>query len=222
MERTLAWAEAAAAARRREDQAVFGIVQGGVHEDLRVACADRLLGIGFDGYAVGGLAVGESKGQMESAIAAAVARLPEGRPRYLMGVGTPGDILRGIALGVDMFDCVMPTRNARNGTLFTSRGRISIRNARHAADAGPIDPACSCPACRRYSRAYLRHLFVAKEITPLRLFTLHNLAFYRSMIVAAREAISAGDYRRFMVDFLDRMGENDQDFSGNDTPAVSR
>jgi queuine tRNA-ribosyltransferase len=215
MERTLVWAEEAAAARRSQSQAVFGIVQGGVHEDLRAHCADRLVGIGFDGYAVGGLAVGESKGQMDSAVRAAVSRLPEGRPRYLMGVGTPGDILRGIALGVDMFDCVMPTRNARNGTLFTSAGRVSIRNARHAADPGPIDPECACPACRRYSRAYLRHLFIAREITPLRLFTLHNLTFYRSMVVAAREAILKGCYQRFMVDFLARMGENEQDFSGN-------
>ncbi len=162
----------------RSGQALFGIVQGSVYPDLRNESAARLQDIGFDGYAIGGLAVGEPIPEMYDLVEAQDGLLPRDRPRYLMGVGTPRDLVEAVARGVDMFDCVMPTRHARNGWLFTSDGHIVIRHSRYRTDDAPIDPACACPVCRKFSRAYLRHLFVSKEILSSVLNTLHNLFFY--------------------------------------------
>ena len=183
-------------------QAQFGIVQGGVFEDLRRESVDRTLGIGFEGYAIGGLSVGEPSALMYETAAAAAARLPAGQPRYLMGVGTPEDLVECVARGIDMFDCVMPTRNARNGQLFTSEGRLNIRNARYAEDDGPVDPQCGCYTCRRHSRAYLRHLHMAGEMTAGALNTLHNLSFYLDTMRRIREAIVLRTFETFMQAFL--------------------
>ena len=183
-------------------QAQFGIVQGGVFEDLRRESVDRTLGIGFEGYAIGGLSVGEPSALMYETAAAAAARLPAGQPRYLMGVGTPEDLVECVARGIDMFDCVMPTRNARNGQLFTSEGRLNIRNARYAEDDGPVDPQCGCYTCRRHSRAYLRHLHMAGEMTAGALNTLHNLSFYLDTMRRIREAIVFRTFETFMQAFL--------------------
>ena len=174
------------------DAALFGIVQGGVHHDLRQRSLDGLTGIGFDGYAVGGLAVGEPEAERLEVLDALAPSLPRDRPRYLMGVGTPLDLVRAVARGIDMFDCVMPTRHARNGQLFTSAGRMNIRNARYRDDAAPIDPQCDCYCCRHYSRAYLRHLQQCNEILGARLATLHNLRFYQTLMRRVREAIGQG------------------------------
>ncbi|HEY3198025.1 MAG TPA: tRNA guanosine(34) transglycosylase Tgt [Nitrospirales bacterium] len=189
LRRTNAWAQRCRDARRRPDQAVFGIVQGGHYPDLRARAAAEVARIGFDGYALGGLSVGEDKGLMHGAIEASVAELPESAPRYLMGVGTPEDLLEGVSRGIDLFDCVMPTRHGRTGWLFTSFGRLLIKNAQYAKDESPIDPACSCPVCRKYSRAYLRHLFLAKEMLGVRLNTLHNLHYILQFMRDMREAI---------------------------------
>ena len=181
---------------------LFGIVQGNVYEGLRVECAQALRAMDFPGYAIGGVSVGESKEEMRAVVGWTAKELPEEKPRYLMGVGPPEDFLDAIELGVDMFDCVMPTRNARNGSLFTSQGKINIRNAKFLKDFGPLDPACSCPVCRTYTRAYLAHLFRCGEITALRLNTLHNLSFMLSLAAHAREAIRAGKFPAFKRDFL--------------------
>jgi queuine tRNA-ribosyltransferase len=172
--------------------ALFGIVQGGMHEGLRDESLAGLAAIGFDGYAIGGLSVGEPKEDMLRILAHTAPRLPPDRPRYLMGVGTPEDIVAGVASGIDMFDCVLPTRNARNGWLFTRWGDLKIRNARHRDDTRPIDEACACYACRHFSRAYLHHLDRAKEILGARLATLHNLYYYLTLMRELREAIAAG------------------------------
>ncbi|MDX9972229.1 MAG: tRNA guanosine(34) transglycosylase Tgt [FCB group bacterium] len=185
-------------------QALFGIVQGSVYEDLRIESVERTVEIGFPGYAIGGVSVGESKEEMVRAVEWAAPRLPEEKPRYLMGVGPPEDILEAIERGVDMFDCVMPTRNARNGSLFTSQGRINIKNAQYAADFGPLDPACGCLTCRRYSRAYLSHLYRSGEVLALRLNTLHNLFFMIQFAANVRQAIRAGRFRQFKGEFLER------------------
>jgi queuine tRNA-ribosyltransferase len=184
-------------------QAQFGIVQGGTHRDIRVASAQATVELGFDAYAIGGLSVGEPTDLMYETVAETTPFLPEDRPRYLMGAGTPVDLVEAVALGVDLFDCVMPTRNARNGQLFTSEGRLNIKNARYADDSGPPDPRCACYTCGHFSRAYLRHLFVAGEITAATLNTLHNLTFYLDTMKRIREAISFSsldelkkDYRR--------------------------
>lgn len=194
MDRTLRWAERSREARKRADQAVFGIVQGGVSERLRLRSARATVAIGFDGYAHGGLGLGESREQRRDAVAAAHAELPEQAPRYLMGLGRPVDLLDGVACGVDLFDCVVPTRNGRHGLLFTSRGVLAIRNARFANDSDPIDPDCDCPTCRNHSRAYLRHLIKCGESLGPRLAALHNLRFYLSLLERAREAIEAGRF----------------------------
>ncbi len=194
MERSLRWAERCARARRRRDQAVFGIVQGGVDAALRRRSAAVLAGIGFDGYALGGLGLGELRGVREEIVAEAHAALPSPAPRYLMGLGRPEDLVAGIALGVDLFDCVVPTRHARHGMLFTSQGQLAIRNARFAGDAGPPDPACDCPTCRQHERRYLRHLFQVGDALGPRLATLHNLRFYLGLMERARRAISAGSF----------------------------
>jgi queuine tRNA-ribosyltransferase len=187
---------------RSSPQALFGIVQGGTYPELRRRSAGDMVGIGFDGYAIGGLAIGEPKAATWEAVAAANELLPADRPRYMMGVGFPEDIVAGVALGVDMFDCVMPTRTARNGTLFTSSGRMAMKNARYARDFGPVDPACDCALCRNFSRAYLRHLFMAGEMTAARLATVHNLRFYLGMMERMRDAIEAGRFEEWRKEFL--------------------
>jgi len=201
-DRTTRWAARSKAAHTRADQWLFGIVQGGVHDDLREKSAQEITAIGFPGYAIGGLSVGEPKEDMVRVLEVMDRCLPEDQPRYLMGVGTPTDLLDGIARGVDMFDCVMPTRNARNGSLFTWAGKITIRNAKHARDERPIDPRCGCPACRVTSRAYLRHLHQANEITGAVLATIHNLYFYLDLVGRARESIVAGRFESFRQDTL--------------------
>jgi queuine tRNA-ribosyltransferase len=178
-------------------QAQFGIVQGGTSRDMRQKSVELTCAIGFEGYAIGGLSVGETNDEMYDVVEFAAPLLPTEQPRYLMGVGTPLDIVESVARGVDMFDCVLPTRNARNGQLFTSEGPLNIKNARYAEDDSPPDPACSCPVCRRYSRAYLRHLFVAGEITASTLNTLHNLYFYLDTMRRIRHAISFGTFETF-------------------------
>ena len=191
-ELTTRWARRAKAAHRCAEQALFGIVQGGMYADLREKSARELVDLDFDGYALGGFSVGETKQLMGDLIEQTAACLPEEKPRYLMGVGTPADLLRCVKLGVDMFDCVMPTRNARNGCLFTRQGRLIIKNARYAQDMRPIDAQCGCYTCQHYSRAYLRHLFVSEEILGLRLNTIHNLRFYTDIIHMIRAAIGEG------------------------------
>ena len=180
--------------------ALFGIVQGGVYPSLRSESAAGLLGIGFDGYAIGGLSVGEPKDDMLAMTAHTAGLLPADRPRYLMGVGTPGDLVAAVGAGVDMFDCVMPTRNARNGHLFTSQGVVRIRNARHRASSEPLDPRCDCYTCRNYTRAYLHHLDRSNEILGARLNTTHNLAYYLRLMRDARAAVLAGRYADFARD----------------------
>ena len=176
---------------------VFAIQQGSLDEGLRRRCTEELAAHDFDGFAIGGLAVGEPSEALHEATAMAAPLLPEGRPRYLMGVGYPHDILHAIACGVDLFDCVLPTRSARTGKVFTSSGELNIKNARFADDLEPLDPDCGCPTCARYPRAALRHLFVANEVTSVVLLTLHNLTFFLSLMRGAREAIMAGRYGRF-------------------------
>jgi len=177
---------------------LFGITQGGVYPDLRRRSVEALLPIGFDGFAIGGLSVGEPKEQMYEIMESTAPQLPEDSPRYLMGVGTPEDLVRGVAAGIDMFDCVMPTRNARNGYLFTSQGRVLIKNAVYADDPGPLDPRCRCPVCRRYSRAYLRHLFMSGEHLYAMYATIHNLTFYLDMMREIRESIAFGSFDNWM------------------------
>jgi queuine tRNA-ribosyltransferase len=191
-ELTTRWAQRAKVAQRSSAQALFGIVQGGMYADLREKSARELVGLDFNGYALGGFSVGETKRLMYDLIAQTAACLPEEKPRYLMGVGTPADLLRCVKRGVDMFDCVMPTRNARNGYLFTRQGKLIIKNARYAQDSRPVDPQCRCYTCQHYSRAYLRHLFVAEEILGPRLNTIHNLHYYMDVIHMIRAAIAEG------------------------------
>ncbi|MEW6359888.1 MAG: tRNA guanosine(34) transglycosylase Tgt [Planctomycetota bacterium] len=192
MDRTVAWAERCKAARRRSDQALFGIVQGSTFPDQRRECADRLTEIGFDGYAVGGLSVGEGPERMGEMLECTVGHLPADQPRYLMGVGTPQDIVESVMRGVDLFDCVMPTRNARNGCAFTSEGKVRIRNLKYKEDDSPLDPACGCAACRTFSRGYLRHLVIAEEITGLSLLSLHNVSYYNTLLQRIRAAVAVG------------------------------
>jgi queuine tRNA-ribosyltransferase len=213
VERTTRWARRAKDCRTRDHQQVFAIVQGGMDLALRERSAADLIGIGFDGYAVGGLSVGEERGLTQRVAGHTVALLPEDRPRYLMGVGTPDELVRFVAMGFDLFDCVMPTRNARNGTVFTSEGKLAIRNADHRDDTRPLDPACSCVACRGFSRAFIRHLFVSGEILAARLLTTHNLHFYLDRMARLRRAIERGALREeaaaLGVD-LDALPQEDQ------------
>ena len=200
MERSARWARRCRAAFDEakagagSDAALFGIVQGGVYEDLRAESLSRLSDIGFEGYAIGGLAVGEHEAERLAVLEGLEPRLRADAPRYLMGVGTPADLVKSVARGVDMFDCVIPTRHARNGQLFTSEGTINIRNARFQNDTGPIDPNCACYACRNYSRSYLRHLQQCNEILGARLATHHNLYFYLDLMRRLRAAIEAGTF----------------------------
>lgn len=191
MERTLSWAGRARGAHRRPDQSLFGIVQGGASCDLRAESAERTVALDFDGYGIGGLSVGEPLEEMLPALDAATSRLPADRPRYLMGVGDPVSIVESIALGVDMFDCVLPTRLARHGTALTAEGRRSLKLASMAGEDGPIDAECGCPVCERWSRGYLRHLFTVGEPTAGRLLTIHNISWLFALVERARLAISA-------------------------------
>jgi len=205
MELSLRWAERSRRAHEGNPSALFGIVQGGMHESLRVRSARELVAIGFDGYAIGGLSVGEPHEERDRVLDFTVPQLPADRPRYLMGVGRPEDIIAGVLRGVDMFDCVMPTRNARNGYLFTRRGVLKIRNARYEQDTGPIDPDCGCSTCAHYSRAYLRHLDRCNEMLGSRLMTLHNLTFYQDLMCGLRTAIEAGTLESFVAAFLEKL-----------------
>ena len=198
MRRSMAWAARAKAAYApRPGYGLFGIVQGAVYADLRAESADALGAIGFDGYAIGGLAVGEGQALMFDMVEATAPRLPAGRPRYLMGVGKPGDLVGAVARGVDMFDCVLPTRSGRTAQAFTRRGAVNLRNARHADDPRPLDEACDCPACAGYGRAYLHHLVKAGEILGATLLTWHNLHHYQTLMAGMREAIAGGRFAQF-------------------------
>ena len=202
MQLSLRWARRSRDAHAGSKNALFGIVQGGMFEDLRDESLAGLESIGFDGYAIGGLSVGEPKEEMLRIQAHVAPRLPQDRPRYLMGVGTPEDIVAGVASGIDMFDCVMPTRNARNGWLFTRHGDIKIRNARHRQDTGPLDPTCTCLTCRNFSRSYLHHLQRTNEILGARLNTIHNLHYYLTLTAELRQAITEDALPAYVQAFL--------------------
>lgn len=199
MRLTSAWARMARATGKSGDNLMFGIVQGGFFEDLRRASAEDICALDFDGHAIGGLSVGESKEDLHRYLAFTAPLLDKCKPRYLMGVGTPLDIALGIAHGVDMFDCVLPTRNARNGTLYTSLGKINIKKREFADDDSSLDPACDCYTCRNFSRAYLRHLYTSKELLSFRLNSLHNLTYFLRLARNAREAIIGGAYQTFLA-----------------------
>ena len=201
MQLSLRWAERSRRAHGDNPAALFGIVQGGMYPELRKRSLDGLMNIGFNGYAIGGLSVGEPKGEMMSVLDALAGLLPAESPRYLMGVGTPADLLEGVLRGVDMFDCVMPTRNARNGHLFTSTGVLKLRNAKHKASTEPVDAECDCYTCSNFSRAYLAHLDKCNEILGSQLATIHNLRFYQRHMAGIRAAIEAGELDRFADDF---------------------
>jgi queuine tRNA-ribosyltransferase len=203
------WARRSLAARTGAS-ALFGIVQGGVHNDLRKRSVEEIASMDFDGIAIGGVSVGEPKEEMFEVVDFTAPLLPADKPRYLMGVGTPEDLVNGVAAGIDMFDCVMPTRNARNGSLFTSAGKVAIKNAKYADDPGPLDPHCSCVTCTTVSRAYLRHLYLSDEIAALVYNTIHNLSFYLDLMRAIRQAIASNSFGQFREAFLSRVasGEN--------------
>jgi queuine tRNA-ribosyltransferase len=209
LERTLRWAARCQAARRRADRALFGIVQGGVFPALRRRSAAATASLAFDGYAHGGLGLGEAAALRTELVATAQECLPPAVPRYLMGIGRPSDLLDAIEVGVDLFDCVLPTRNGRHGVLFTSEGLLRIRNARFRTDPGPIDPACDCPTCAAHGRAYLRHLLQENEILGMRLASIHNLRFYLRLLEDARAAIAAGSFAAFARDRRARFGGGD-------------
>ena len=206
MERTLAWAAQCLEARSSE-AALFGIVQGGTYADLRTKCAQTLAQMPFDGYAIGGVSVGEGPLLMDEVVACTVPQLPEDKPRYLMGVGPPGDLLGAVGRGVDMFDCVMPTRNARGACAFTWRGKVRLRNAKHTKSDLPLDEACDCRACRTVSRGALRHLFLAGEMAAAIWVSLHNLTFYERLMRCARQAILEDRFEEFRAETLARMAE---------------
>ena len=210
LSRTHAWAERCRTAHSRPDQALFGIVQGGIYPELRAESARILTGLDFPGYAIGGLAVGETKEQMYATLDATCPHLPAHKPRYLMGVGAPEDIVEAVWRGVDLFDCVLPTRIARNGALLTSAGRFNIRNARFAEDTRPIQEACGCYTCRTFSRAYLRHLIISREISGLRLATIHNMHFMQQLMEQIRTAISQNTFASFRTEFLQAYQITDQ------------
>jgi queuine tRNA-ribosyltransferase len=202
MERTIAWAKRSQAAHRGAPGKLFGIIQGATYEDLRIECVKRMVELDFDGYSIGGVSVGESSNLIYNIIKLVAEQLPEDKPRYAMGIGYPFDILEAVEQGVDMFDCVIPTRYGRNGTAFTSCGRIPIRNSPYAEDFGPLDPKCGCYTCRNYSRAYLRHLFNAKEMLGLILLSLHNVYFFLDLMRQARQAIKEDKFTGFKQMFL--------------------
>lgn len=213
-ERTVRWAERSLTAGRRDNQALFAIVQGGMHRELREGCAERLAPLPFDGFAVGGLGVGEEEATLHGIGEFTAQLLPEKRPRYLMGVGRPQDLISAAGYGYDLFDCVLPTRNARNGTLFTSTGKINIKRAEFARDPRPVDEACACYCCRHFSRAYLRHLYHAGEILAAHLHTVHNLYYYHRLMDNCRLAIREGNFRDWAAEFKRR---NSQAMAGEDS-----
>ncbi len=219
---TLRWATRAKALHAEVGrQALFGIVQGGMYEDLRRRAVEETCALGFDGYAVGGLAVGEPKPLMLDLVELTGGLLPGDRPRYLMGVGTPADLVEAVGRGMDLFDCVLPTRNARNGQLFTSAGVLTIKNARYARDPGPPDPDCACYTCRTFSRAYLRHLYRARELLAPRLLSLHNLSFYQILMAEMRAAIAGGVFQAFRARFLAQYGvSSESDDEASEDPGV--
>ncbi len=204
---SLRWAKRSKVAHGDNPNALFGIVQGGMYPHLRRESLAGLLAIGFDGYAIGGLSVGEPKEEMMGTLEGITPHMPQDKPRYLMGVGKPEDIVEAVRRGVDMFDCVMPTRNARNGHLFTSEGVVKIRNSKHQHDTGPLDPACDCYTCRNYSRSYLRHLDKTGEILGARLNTIHNLHYYQNLMRGLRGAIEAGKLEEYVNDFYARRSQ---------------
>ncbi|MBI5875692.1 MAG: tRNA guanosine(34) transglycosylase Tgt [Deltaproteobacteria bacterium] len=215
MERTHRWAKRCKEKFIHDSQftahsSLFGIVQGGMFQDLRKQSAEEITGIGFDGYAIGGLSVGEDKALMYEMTDAVIPYLPENKPRYLMGVGTPEDLVECVARGVDMFDCVMPTRNARNGTLFTKHGKLGIRGALFANDKKPVEDGCGCYTCKNYSRAYLRHLFAANEILAARLGTYHNLYYYINLMQDMRRAIEEDGFEEFRKEFYGMRGQESE------------
>ncbi len=213
IELTTRWAERCLNKKLDNGSALFAIIQGGIYKDLREKSATELIELGFDGYAIGGLSVGEPKSIMKEVIEWTIPSIPEEFPRYLMGVGTPEDIVEAVMLGVDLFDCVLPTRNARNGTLFTSKGKLSIKQARYIEDQRPIDESCNCYTCKNYSRAYLRHLYMSKEILSPRLNTIHNLYYYINLMERIRESIKNGTFTEFYNSFVksqDNLEEIDQ------------
>jgi queuine tRNA-ribosyltransferase len=201
---TLGWARRSQAARAGGAQALFGIVQGGTWQDLRRRAVEETVSLGFDGYAIGGMAVGEPKGAMYDLTELVAGLLPARQPRYLMGVGKPEDLVEAVARGVDLFDCVLPTRNARNGQAFTGAGPLTIKQAQYTRDPRPLDEECGCYACRRFSRAYVRHLFVSDELLAYRLLTLHNLHFFLGLVAAMRTALETDAFARFKARFFER------------------
>lgn len=204
MELSLRWAERSKKEHGDSESALFGIVQGGMYPELRDVSLKGLTDIGFDGYAIGGLSVGEPKEDMVNILDTTAYKLPEDKPRYLMGVGKPEDIVEAVRRGIDMFDCVMPTRNARNGHLFVTDGVVKIRNARHKDDTSTLDPECDCYTCKNYSRAYLHHLDKCNEILGARLNTIHNLRYYQRLMQGLRDAIEADKLEEFVADFYAR------------------
>ncbi len=207
MRRTVAWANRGLAVPLKAHQARFGIVQGGLYENLREQSAQEITSLPFDGFAIGGLSIGESPDLMQKMARHTAPLLPQDKPRYLMGVGRPQDLVEGVRAGIDMFDCVMPTRNARNGQLFTSQGKVNIKNARYADDAGPLDPECPCETCTQYSRAYLRHLFICGEALSARLNTVHNLTYYTRIMTQMREAILENRFDAWVDSFYRGLGQ---------------
>ncbi len=206
VDRTIAWARRCKDAHKLETQALFGIVQGGAHADLRAQCAEALTAMEFDGYAVGGVSVGEDRAEVRQALNVTTHLLPSNKPRYLMGVGRPQDMLDAIATGIDLFDCVMPTRNGRNATCFTAKGLVKLRNSAHRTDPAPIEDGCDCLACRRFSRGYVRHLFMAKEMLGPILASMHNLAYLHRLTAQIRGAIAAGWFVQLRLDVLEALG----------------
>ena len=202
VDRTTRWALRSREAHKRDDQALFGIVQGGINRELRERSVDGLLPLDFPGYAIGGLSVGESAKEMDAAVGWTAPLLPADRPRYLMGVGRPRDLVESVCRGVDLFDCVMPTRNARGSTAYTSQGIVKMRNAKHANDPSPLDPACDCEACTRHSRAYLRHLFHTEELLRFTLLSIHNLRYYQRLMAGIRQAILDGQAAAYRDEIL--------------------
>ena len=220
--RTGLWAARCQAARRRSDQALFGIVQGGLDADLRVSSARELVALEFDGYAVGGLSVGESKADMYRMLDVTVPELPAAKPRYLMGVGMPENLLESVARGIDLLDCVVPSRHGRTGWLFTSFGRVLIKQARYQRDESPVDPACGCPVCGRYSRAYLHHLYNVKEMLASRLNTIHNLWYFSDFMRRMRLAIAEGSFPAFREAFYRQQQEQDDPSGGVEVRGEAR
>jgi queuine tRNA-ribosyltransferase len=207
VERTSRWAERGLKAHANPDrQGLFGIIQGAGFEDLRKQSAQDLISMDFPGYSIGGLSVGEPKAEMNRVLEFTTPWIPENKPRYLMGVGKPEDLVEGVRRGIDMFDCVMPTRNARNGHLFVTDGVVKIRNAKHKSDTSPLDAECDCYTCRHYSRAYLHHLDRCNEILGARLNTIHNLRYYQRLMAGLRKAIEEGKLESFVTDFYQRQG----------------